>query len=164
MLQFFNFGLSRKTTNIYNNKARKHGKLTVKDFRKYDKLKYNQNKLKLGINFLSHCKQLGLYPKLRICKLRSVSNKNASSILKTLLPSAINKCNNKFQHFLRELSQTETFLSKRLSAIDFYILNRYKTSRNKKSLQKLLNTEQKKLPLLTRNCSLPTFTATNYIY
>ena len=55
----------------------------------------------------------------------------------------------------------ETFLSRQLSTIDFYILNRSITSHNKKSLQKLLNKQQKKLSSLTRNCSLPTFTITN---
>ena len=122
---------------------------------------YKQNEPKLDINFSSNCNQLGVYPKFRIFKLRNVSNKSASSIRKTLLPSAINKRNKLFQHFLKELNQTKSFLSKQFSVNDFYVLNRYKTSHNKKSLQKLLNTQQKKLPLLTRNCILPTFTATN---
>ena len=51
MLLFFSFGLSRKTTNIYNNIAGKHGKFTVKDFRKYEKLMYKQNELKLDHQF-----------------------------------------------------------------------------------------------------------------
>ena len=50
-------------------------------------------------------------------------------------------------------------LSKQLSTIDFSIFNRSITSHNKKSLQKSLNTQHKKLFSLTRNCSLPTFTS-----
>ena len=38
--------LSRKIIKIYNDIAQKHGNVTVKDFQKYEKLKYNQNKLK----------------------------------------------------------------------------------------------------------------------
>ena len=34
------FVLSRKIINIYNNIARKYGNVTVKDFRKYEKLEY----------------------------------------------------------------------------------------------------------------------------
>ena len=70
--------------------ARKYGNVTVKDLRKYEKLKYKENKLKLDINFLSNCKQLGVYPKFLIFKLPNVSNKNPLSIRERLLRSAIN--------------------------------------------------------------------------
>ena len=56
--------------------AQKYGNVTVKDFRKYEKLEYKKNKLKLDINFLNNCKQLGLCPKFRIFKLLNVSNKD----------------------------------------------------------------------------------------
>ena len=51
-----NFVLSRKIINIYNYIARKYGNVTVKDFRKYEKLEYKKNKLKLDIDFLNSCK------------------------------------------------------------------------------------------------------------
>ena len=98
-----------------------------------------------------------------IFKLANVSNKDALSIRKRLLRSAINKCNKELQHVSKELSQSETFLFKQLSTIDFYILNRSITSHNKKSLQKSLNTQHKMLYLLARNCSLPIFTANKTI-
>ena len=41
------FVLSRKMINIYNDIARKYGNVTVEDFRKYEKLEYKKNKLKL---------------------------------------------------------------------------------------------------------------------
>ena len=84
------FVLSRKIINIYNDIVRKCGNVTVKDFRKYKRLEYKKNKLKLGINFNS-CKQLGVYPKFLIFKLLNVSNKDALSIRKRLLRRAINK-------------------------------------------------------------------------
>ena len=43
------FVLSRKIIKIYNDIARKHGNVTVQDFRKYEKLKYKHNKLKLDM-------------------------------------------------------------------------------------------------------------------
>ena len=66
------FVLSRKIINIYNNIARKYGNVTVKDFQKYEKLEYKKNKLKLDINFLNNCKQLGVYPKFLIFKLPNI--------------------------------------------------------------------------------------------
>ena len=64
------FVLSRKIINIYNDIARKYGNITVKHFRKYEKLQYKHNKLKLDVDFLNDCKQLGVYPKFLIFKLR----------------------------------------------------------------------------------------------
>ena len=70
------FVLSRKILNIYNDIACKYGYVTVKDFRKYEKLDYKKNKLKLDIDFLNNCKQLGLYPKFLIFKLPNIFEKN----------------------------------------------------------------------------------------
>ena len=53
--------LPRKIINIYNDIAWKHGNVTVKDFRKYKKIEYKKKKLKLDIDFLNNCKQLGVY-------------------------------------------------------------------------------------------------------
>ena len=62
----FNFVLSRKVTNIYSDILRKYGNVTVRDFRKYEKLVYKKNKLKLDIDFLNNCKQLGVHLKFLI--------------------------------------------------------------------------------------------------
>ena len=96
--------LSRKIIKIYNDIAQKHGNVTVQDFRKYEKLKYKHNKLKLDIDFLNNCKQLGVYPKFLIFKLPNVSNKDASWICKRVLCSAINKQNKELQHVLKEVT------------------------------------------------------------
>ena len=58
--------------------------ITVTDLRKYEKLKYTQNKLKLDIDFLNSYKQLGVYPKFLIFKLLNVSNKDTLSTRKSL--------------------------------------------------------------------------------
>ena len=158
------FVLSRKILNIYDNVARKYGNITIKHFRKYEKLQYKNNKLKLDIDFLNNCKQLGLYPKFLIFKLPNVSNKDAVSIRKRLLRSAINKRNKELQHVSKDLSLSENFLSKQLSTIDFYILTKSITWHNKKSLLKSLYTQQKKLSSLTKDCSLPIFTANETAY
>ena len=72
-----------------------------KYFRKYEKVEYKKNKLKLGIDFLNNCKQLGVYLKFLILKLPNVSNKSSSSIRKRLLRSAIKKRNKELQHVLK---------------------------------------------------------------
>ena len=157
------FALSRKIINIYNVIARKYGNVTVKYFRKYEKLEYKKNKLKLVIDFLNNCKQLGVYPKFLIFKLPNVSNKDALSIRKRILRSAINKRNKELQHLSKELSLYVNVLSTQLSTIDFYILTKSITSYSKKLLQKPLYTQQKKLSSLTRDCNLPIFTANETI-
>ena len=42
--RILSFVLSRKIINIYNDIAQKYGNITVKDFRKYEKLEYKKNK------------------------------------------------------------------------------------------------------------------------
>ena len=115
----FSFLPSRKIINIYSDVARKYGNVTVKDFRIYEKLEYKKNKLKLDIDFLSNCKQLGVYPKFLIFKPPNVSNKDAISIRKRLLRSTINKHRKELQHLSKDLSLSENFLSKELSTMDF---------------------------------------------
>ena len=99
----------------------------------------------------------------QIFKLQNVSNKDTVSICKRLLRSAINKRNKELQHVSKDLSLSKNFLSKQLSTMDFYILTKSIISHNKKSLLKSLCTQQKKLSLLTRDCSLPIFTANKSI-
>ena len=129
--------------NVYNDVAQKYGNVPVKDFWKYEKLEYKKNKLKLDIDFLNNCKQLGVYPKFLIFKLPNVSNKDALSIRERLLHSAINEHNEELQDLLKELSLSKNFLSSQLSTIDFYILTKSIRSCNKKSLQKSWYTQQR---------------------
>ena len=93
-------------------------------FQKYEKLEFKKNKLKLDIDFLNNCKQLGVYLKILIFKLPNVSNKDTSSILKELLRSTISKCNKELQHLSKELSLSKKFLCTQVSTIDFYILTK----------------------------------------
>ena len=144
--------------NIYNDIARIYGNVTVKDFRKYEKLEYKKKKLKLDIDFLNNCKQLGVYPKFLIFKLTNVSNEDTLSIRKRLLHSAINKNNKKLHHLSKELSLSKNVLSTQLSTTDFYMYAKSVTSYNRKLLQKSLYSQQKKLSSLTRDCNLPIFT------
>ena len=88
---------------------------------------------------------------------------DAFSICKRLHRSAINKCNTELQHLSKELCLSKNFLLTQLSSIDFYIFIKSITSHNKKSLQKSLYTQQKKLSSLTRDCNLPIFTSNETI-
>ena len=141
----FKFCAVKKIYKYLQRYCTEYGNITVQDFQKYEKLQYKKNKLKLDINFLNNCKQLGVYPKFLIFKLPKVSNKDAVSVRKRLLRSAINKRNKELQHVSKDVTLSENFLSKQLSTIDFYILKKFITSHNKKSLLKSLYTQQKKL-------------------
>ena len=139
------FVLPRKIINIYDI-ARKYGNTTVKDFQKHEKYECKKNKLKLCID---------------VIKKLNVSNKYALLIRKRLLRSAINRSNKELQHLSKELSLSKNVLYTQLSSIDFYILAK---SYNKKSLQKSLNTQQKKFSSLTRDYTLSIFTANETHY
>ena len=91
------------------------------------------------------------------------SYKDALSICKRLLCSTISRRNKELQDLSKELCLSENVLSKQLSTTDIYILTKSITLHNKKLLQKLLNTQQKKLSSLTRNCILSIFTANEAI-
>ena len=80
-----------------------------------------------------------------------------------LLCSAINKRNKDLQHASKELIISENTLSKQLSTIDLYILNRSITLHYNKFLEKPLHTQQQKLSSLKRSSRLPTFTANKII-
>ena len=92
-----------------------------------------------------------MYTKFLIFKLPNASNKDASSICKRLLSNAINKRNKELQHVSKEFNLSKNVLSKQLSTIDYYILTKFITLGNKKSLQISLYTQQKELSSLTRD-------------
>ena len=104
-----------------------------------------------------------MYPKFLVFKLPNIPNKDPLSIRKRLLCSAINKHNKELEHLSKEISLSENILSTQLSTIDFYILTKSITSYNKRSLQKSLYTQQKKLSSLTRDWNLPIFRANKTI-
>ena len=92
-----------------------------------------------------------MYPKLLIFKLPNVPKKDALSIRKMLLRSAINKRN-------KELQQKNSVYPKTFYLHRFLLLT--SISYNKKSP---LYTQQKKLSSLTKDCNLPIFTANETI-
>ena len=116
--------LSRKIINIYNDIAQKYGNVTVKDFRTHEKLEYKKNKLKLDFDFLNNCTNLVYIRNSLSLNCRMFPNKDALSIRKRLLRSAINERNKELQHFSKQLSLSKNFLSTQLSTIDFYILTK----------------------------------------
>ena len=132
----------RKIINIYIDIARKYKNATAKDFRKYEKLDYKKNKLKLDIAFLSNCKQLGVYPKFLIFKLPNISKKGPLSIRKRLLCSAINKRNKELQQLSKELSLSE---NSQRSTNYFYIVT-------------------KSITCITRNCCRNRYVLNKKIY
>ena len=81
-----------------------------KKFPKYEKLEHKKKQLKLDIDFLNNCKQLGVYPKFLIFKLPNVSNKPTLTIRKRLLRSAINKRNKKTLKFFKRTQSIQKLL------------------------------------------------------
>ena len=69
----------------------------------------------------------------------------------------------KNSNIFQKNSVSVNFFSTQLSTTEFYILTKSITLYNKKLLRKLLYTQQKKLYSLTRDCSLPIFTANEII-
>ena len=125
--------LSRKIINIYNDVARKYGNVMVKDFQKYEKLECKKNKLKLDIDFLNYCNQLSVHPKFLIFKLPNVSNKDAVSIRKRLLRSAINKRNKELQHVSQDSVYPKSFyLNSFLLSTSTFLQNlKHRTTKNR---------------------------------
>ena len=91
-----------------------------------------------------------------MCIQNSLSLNLRMFLIKMLYQS---KCNKELQHLSKELSLSVNIFSTQLSNIDFYIITKSIISYNKKSLQKSLYTPQKMLSSLTRDYSLPIFTA-----
>ena len=152
------FAPSRIITNVYYDIAWKYGDVTVKDFRKYERLEYKKNRLKLDIDFLNNCKQIGVYPKFLVFKLPNVLNEDSSSTCKRLLRSTIDKHNKELQHVLKELSKSENCLNSVLLLTSTSLKNlQYCTTINHYRNCYIL------LSLLTRDCSLPIFTANETI-
>ena len=141
--------LSGKIINIYNDIARKYGNITVKDFRKYEKLEYKKNKLKLDIDFLNKYKHLDVYPKLLILNCQMFLIKTLYQFVKGsfVAPSAsVIKNSNIFQK--NSVCPKTFYLHSFLLLTSTSLQN---LPYNKKLLQKSLYTQQKKLPSLTRD-------------
>ena len=78
-----------------------------------------------------------------IFTLPNVSNKDALSIRKRLLRSAINKRNKELQHLSKELSLSKNFLSTQLSTIGFYILTKSMTRCQLIAAEKVIHSTKK---------------------
>ena len=119
--------------------------------------------MKLDIDFLDSCKQLGVYPKFLIFGLPNVSGKDALSIRGELLRGAINGRGKELHRLSEELSLSVDFLSTQLSTVDFYVLTNSIASCNRRSLRGSLCIQREKLSSLTGDCGLPVFTANETI-
>ena len=126
------FALSGKMININNNIARKYGDVTVKDFRKYEKLEYKKNKLKLDIDFLNNCKELGVYPKFLIFKLPMFLINTLYQFVKDSFIAPSRRAIKNSKIFQRNSVYSKIFSSTQLPNIYFYILTKSIKPYNKK--------------------------------
>ena len=90
-----------------------------------------------------------MYPEFLILKLLNVSNKDALSVCKSLLHSAINKHNKELQHFSKELSLSKKVLDRPIEENLYHRITRYcykyRYTRNKKSYLQLTYIHRKLL-------------------
>ena len=91
-----------------------------------------RHRLKLDIDFLSNCKQLGVYRKFFILKLRNVCNKDALSIRKRLHRSVITKRNKELQYLSKELYPKTFYLHSFLLLTSTFLQNlQHRITRNR---------------------------------
>ena len=121
------FVLSRKIINIYNDIAQKYGNVTVKDFRTHEKLEYKKNKLKLNFDFLNDCTNLVCIRNSLSLHCRMFPNKDALSIRKRLLRSAINSVIKNYNIFQNNSVYPKTFYLHSFLLLTFTYLQNYNT-------------------------------------
>ena len=121
------FVLSRKIINIYNDIAQKYGNVTVKDFRTHEKLEYKKNKLKLNFDFLNDCINLVCIRNSLSLHCRMFPNKDALSIRKRLLRSAINSVIKNYNIFQNNSVYPKTFYLHSFLLLTFTYLQNYNT-------------------------------------
>ena len=126
------FVLSRKIVNVYNDIARRYRYVTVKDFRKYEKLECKKNKLKLNIDFLNNCKELGVYPKFLIFKPPIFLINTLYQFVKDSFIAPSRRAIKNSKIFQRNSVYSKIFSSTQLPNIYFYIPTKSIKPYNKK--------------------------------
>ena len=140
---------------IYDLAQTYQGKVSLPDFRNYEKLTIKKRKAELDVAFLKDCQSLGVFPKFLCFPLPNVDNRDTYSIRKRLLRSNITKRCKELRKLEKDLAKKTEELKNHLSSIDWYILNKALTKNVDKQLNKILSTHRKKLKKLTKNKALP---------
>ena len=137
--------------------------LRVKIFKNMKKLEYKKNKLKLDIDFLTNCKQFGVYPISLSLNCRMFPIKMLYQFVKDFFEVPLRSVIKNYNIFQRNQSIRKPFM---YTAFYYWLLHAYKTitSYNNKLVQKSLNTQQKKLSSLTRDCNLHVYLLTLHVY
>ena len=138
------FVLSRKIINIYNDIIRKYGNVLVKDFRKYEKSEYTKNKQKLDMDFLNNCKQLGVIRNSLSLNCRMFLIKTLYQFVKDSFVAPSTSVIKNSNIFEKNSVYPKTFYTHSFLLLISTSLQNL-TSYNKKSLQKSLYTQEKKV-------------------
>ena len=140
---------------IYDLALKYNGKVSMSDFRTYEKLSTKKRKAELDINFLKDCQTFGVFPNFLCFPLPNVNNQDIYAIRKRLLRSAITKRSKEQRKLNHDLTNKSNELRNILNPIDWFILHKSLKKNVDKQINKLLQTHCKKLKNLTKNKSLP---------
>ena len=140
---------------IYDFAHKYQGKLSLSDFRTYEKLSLKKRKADLDVAFLKDCQTLGVFPKFVCFLLTNVNIKDTVAIRKRLLRSAIIKRSREQRQLNNNLAIKEHELKDNLSPFDWMILVKALKKNVDKRMKKTVETQSKKLKNLTKNKTLP---------
>ena len=148
--------LLRSYGKIIHDFAQKYqGKISLSDFRTYEKLSVKKRKADLDVAFLKNCQALGVFPKFVCLPLANVDNKDTIAIRKRLLRSAIIKRSREQRQLNNNLTTKEREIKENLSPMDWMLLASALKKNVTKRLEKAAETHSKKLKHLTKNKTLP---------
>ena len=148
--------LTRSYGSIIHDLANKYqGKLTLKDFRSFEKLTIKKRKADLDLSFLKNCRSFNIFPKLICFPLPNTNHHDVCAIRKRLLRSAVLKRSREHRKLDSEHSKLESDLKKTLNPLDWLILSRSLKKNLDKQVKKVVSAHQKKLRNLTKNSTLP---------
>ena len=148
--------LLRNYGNIIHDLAHNYqGKVSLTDFRKYEKLTLKKRKADLDVAFLKDCQSFGVFPKFLCFPLPNVNNQDVYAIRKRLLRSAIKKRSKELRKLEADLANKGDEIKGILNSLDWLILNKALNKNIDKQISKTLSTHRKKLKNLTKNKSIP---------
>ena len=148
--------LLRTYGNIIYDFARNYeGKVSLPDFRAFEKLATKKRKAELDIAFLTECRNFGVFPKFVCFPLPNVNNSDVYSIRRRLLRSAVMKRTRELRKINNDLERKTTHIKNTLNSLDCSVLQRALKKNIDKKMEKIVDTHRKKIKNLTRNKAPP---------
>ena len=148
--------LLRSYGNIIYDLAQKYeGKVSLSDFRAYEKLTTKRRKADLDVNFMKDCQSFNVFPNFVCFPLPNVNHQDVNAIRRRLLRSAINKRSKEQRKLNNELLKKTDELKNILNSVDWYIFQKSLNRNVDKRINSQYEKQRAKLQKLTKNRSLP---------